>query len=87
MLIDKHTKEVVADWAGETKVWSDSKTYASKHTTIGMNEGYHSLLSNYINKLPRYKALVFVNNEVYEDDLLFYKDNKNYKKYLREKDK
>ena len=52
-----------------------------------MNEGYHSLLSNYINKLPRYKALVFVNNEVYEDDLLFYKDNKNYKKYLREKDK
>ena len=85
--VDKHTKEVVADWAGETKVWSDSKTYASKHTTIGMNEGYHSLLSNYINKLPRYKALVFVNNEVYEDDLLFYKDNKNYKKYLREKDK
>lgn len=85
--VDKHTKEVVADWAGETKVWNDSKSYTSKNNTIGMSESYHSLLSNYINKLPRYKALVFVNNEVYEDDLLFYKNNKNYKNYIKEKDR
>jgi type IV secretory pathway TraG/TraD family ATPase VirD4 len=83
--VDKHTKEVIADWAGETKVWNGSTSHSSKSSSTGTSESYHSLLANYINKVPKYKALVFVKNEVYEDDCLFYKNNKNYKEFIKTK--